>query len=284
VKAARIPRTLVSLALFGAFGSGLVNCADEPKPTCLVSPAGFAARLVVKSMEESTAGACDTFGPSGFNVDPEVGLAPFYAQDAKGNSDYLKGSLAVQTAEVGTYLGNALGAGLTNTATDPSVYSIGPFASARPDDNDFCTIPTLTKTHVVLGDVPAVPDDPSTPDDDESVPEQLPQDITLEWSNIKVYVTAGNYGTQFAADLIDTRVTPEGETCTYTYHVLGLSPAVPCSEHNFDDGTPADDCSPFADEAHDVPVGSGIAPNVSYQCDADTAFCAIKGDSIPALK
>jgi hypothetical protein len=283
VKAARIPRTLVTLALVGAFGSGLVNCADEPKPYCLVSPAGFAARLVVKKMEESAAGACDTFGPAGFNVDPHVGLAPFYAQDSKGNSDYLNGSLAVQTAEVGVYLGRATDIGLSNTASDASVYSLGPFASGRPDDNDFCSVPKLSRTHVVLADVPAVSDDPST-DDDESLPEQIPQDITLEWSNIKVYVTPANYGTQFEADLVDTRVNPQGETCTYTYHVLGLSPAVPCSVHDFDDGTPADDCSPFADEAHDIPVGSGIAPNASYQCDADTAYCAIKGDSIPALK
>jgi hypothetical protein len=99
-----------------------------------------------------------------------------------------------------------------------------------------------------------------------------------------VYVTPANYGTQFQADLVDTRVTPEGETCTYTYRVLGISPAVPCSEHTFDDGTPADDCSPFADEAHDVATGSGIAPNVSYECDPDSSFCAIKGNSVPALK
>jgi hypothetical protein len=283
VKAARIPRTLVTLALIGVFASGLVNCADEPKPLCLVSPAGFAARLVVQKKQESAPGACDTFGPAGFNADPEVGLAPFFAQDSKGNSDYSKGSLAAQTAEVGTYLSNAVAAGRTNTAADAAVYSFGPFASDRPDDNDFCTVPTLSKTHVVLADIPAVPDDPST-EEDESVPEQLPQDITLEWSNIKVYVTAATYGTQFEADLVDTRVTPEGETCTYTYRVLGLSPAVPCSPHNFDDGTPADDCNPFSDEAHDIFVGSGIAPNASYQCDAETAFCAIKGDSIPALK
>jgi hypothetical protein len=283
----------VALAL-AVVVSGLTNCADEPKPYCLVSPLPFAGRLIQKSQTESTPGACASFGPAGFNADPEVGLAPFYAEDSKGQPDFLNGTVGIRTAEVGALYDNAMAAGIMNTATDGTVYSLGPFASGRPDDSGFCTVPTFSKTHVILSAIPPTPDDPSTPDVDESAPGQDAVDITLEWSNVKIYVTAADYGTQFEGDVVDTRVTPTGDTCTVSYHVLGLSPAVSCNaldsmsnpETN-DDGTPKLDvtlCDPNADPAAGRETGSGITVNTNYECDPVTAYCAINGDSIPAIK
>jgi hypothetical protein len=234
-------------------------------------------KLMEKGRTESVAGACDGFGPASFNADPEVGLSPFYPQDSKGNPNFDKGTLGIRTAEVGTYF---ITAGRTNTASDGSVYSLGPFTSGRPDDQNFCNVPTLSKTHVVLAEVAPTPDDPTTPDDD-STPGQPALDITLEWSNVKVYVTAANYGTQFEADLLDTRLTTTGESCAITYHVVGLAPAVSCAGMDAD-MNPIPDitlCDPLAE-----PFGSGLTANVNYECDPTTLFCAVVGDSVPSIK
>ncbi len=294
MKAARILRNVAMTLALGVVASGLVNCADQPKPYCLVSPIGFAVKLIKKGQEESTPGACDSFGPGGFNADPEVGLVPFYPQDSKGNSDYLNGSVGIQTAEVGTIFFTAKDAGVDNTAMDGQVYSFGKFANSRSDDDDLCHVPTLSPTHVVVAAIPPTPDDPTTPDDDETDPGQPAADITLQWSNIDIYVSPANYGTQFQADLVDTRVTDTGETCTITYKAVGLAPAVPCGASDADgnpltnpDGSAQLDptlCDPIANPANGHEIGSGITVNTDYECDPITAFCAIRGDSIPAIK
>lgn len=295
MKAARILRNVAMTLALGTVASGLVNCADEPKPYCLVSPIGFAVKLIEKGRQESSPGACDNFGPSGFNADPEVGLEPFYQQDANGNSDYLNGSIGIQTAEVGSLFFTAKDSGIENAAKNGNVYSLGKFANSRADANDLCHVPTLSPTHVVLAEIPPTPDDPATPDDDESDPGQPAVDITLEWSNVDIYVSPANYGTQFQADLLDTRVTDAGDTCAITYRAVGLAPAVPCGALDADgnplppnsDGSPQldpTDCDPIANPANGHEVGSGITVNTDYECNPVTAYCAIKGDSIPAIK
>jgi hypothetical protein len=292
VKAARALRSLTTVTAIALLASGLTNCADEPRPVCIASPIGFAAKLSETSRKESVRGACADFGPDSFNADPEIGLSPFYPQDSKGNPNFDKGTLGIRTTELGNDLGTATDAGLTNTAKDGSIVSLGPFTSGRPDDQGFCNVPTLSKTHVVLAAVPPTPDDPTTAAD-ESAPGQPALDVTLEWSNVQVYVTAENYGTQFQADLLDTRLTPTGESCAISYHVVGLAPAVSCAAPQLDadgnqlvdkDGNPLPPlpditlCDPFAQ-----PFGSGIAANVKYECDKTTLFCQVVGDSVPSI-
>ena len=292
MKAVRAFRSLTTITVVAVLASGLTNCADEPRPVCIASPIGFAAKLSETSRKESVHGACSDFGPDSFNADPEIGLSPFYPQDSKGNPNFDAGTLGIRTAELGNYLGTATDAGLTNTAKDAAIDSEGPFTSGRPDDQGFCNVPTLSKTHVVLDAVAPTPDDPTTTED-ESTPGQPALDITLAWSNLQVYVTAANYGTQFQADLLDTRLTPTGESCAIAYHVVGLAPAVSCAAAQLDaDGNPLLDknenplpplpdftiCDPFA-----VPVASGIAANVNYECDPTTLFCQVVGDSVPSI-
>jgi len=288
--ATRVVRTLATVLVSGVLASGLSNCADQPKPYCLASPYGFAVKLI----EKTRVGACDGFGPEGFNADPEVGLSPYYQPGKNGESDYAKGSLAIQTAEVGALFFTAQEAGVASSATDGKVYSLGNFAGETPDDDGFCAVPTLSKTHIVLEALPDTPDDPETPDEDESAPGQPAQDITLEWTNVRVYVTPANYGTQFEADLTDTRISPSGDECTITYHALGLSPVVQCNAFD-DEGNPIinDDgsyqldisaCDPIADVAAGRPTGSGITVNTDYTCDPVTAFCAVAGETLPAVK
>jgi hypothetical protein len=279
------PRALCFAALLGALG-----CVDQPKPYCISTVSPFAVKLI----ERSRTGSCDSFGPDGFNADPEVGLSPFYLRDGSGQPDYARGSLAIQTAELGALFYGAEGAGVPNSATDGQLYSRGNFATSRPDGDDFCVVPELSPTHLVLAEIPAVPDDPATADDDESEPGQPAVDVALGWSNVRVYVTAASFGTQMDADLVDTRLTPTGESCEITYKALGLAPAVSCAATDDDgapllnaDGSPQldpDACNSEADPAAGRVTGSGISPNAAFSCDPVTAFCMIDGETVPALR
>ena len=77
-----------------------------------------------------------------------------------------------------------------NAAADGQLFSMGDQRFRTRRDN-ICTVPTLSPTRLVLPAIAAIPDDPATPDDDESFPGQAPVvDATLNWSNVRVYVTA----------------------------------------------------------------------------------------------
>jgi len=280
-----VVRWVVGLALGAGF---LLGCGDQPKPNCITSLAPFAMKLIEKTgtRQESTPGACASFGPAAFNADPEVGFTPYYALDAKSQPDYDKGSLAVQTTEIGTLFFNAEGAGIANTATDGGkVYSIGPFSVTAPDANNICTVPTLSPTHVVLAEIPAVP-----PDD----PGQPAVDAMLVWSNVRVYVTASSFGTQVQADLVDTRRTPTGQTCTISYNTVSLAPAISCRMTDADgnpmmntDGTYVVDptlCDPNPNPAVGRFTGSGISPSTDFVCTPESGFCVVNAETIPALK
>jgi hypothetical protein len=285
----------ITLAL--ALGAGwLMGCnTTQPKANCLTSTAPFAMRLIEKvgTRLESTPGACDDFGPGAFNTDPEVGFISYYALDGKGQPDYAKGSLAIQTTEIGNLFFTAQDAGIDSKATDGKVYSLGAYDVPEPDANNICGVPTMSPTHIVLAEIPAVPDDPATPDDD-SVPGQPAVDAMLVWSNVRVYVTAASFGTQVQGDLVDTRKTPAGDTCTIQYTTVSLAPAVPCRQTDADgndvmntDGSYALDptlCDPQANPAIDRFTGSGISPNTDYVCAPESGFCVVNGDTIPALK
>jgi hypothetical protein len=285
---------MVRAAVPFALVLGLGSCGEQAKPNCIATTNPFAVKLIELERSESTPGACTTFGPASFNALPEMGLSPYYAQGSDGQPDYERGSLAVQSAELGSLVYAALDRGVDNMAPEPRLYSFGAFNGTEPDDDNICTVPTLSPTHVVLPEIPAVPDDPATMDVDESLPAAAAVDVTLAWSNVRVYVSADVFGTQMDGDLVDTRVTPTGDSCTITYKALGLAPAVACGVAN-EDGSPATNpdgslqldpslCEPEADPAAGRPIGSGIGPSARFECNPDTAFCMIEGDTFPALR
>lgn len=289
----RLPRWLGAVLLAATLGL-CTQCIDQPAPQCITSTQPFAVRLTELERRESTPGSCDDFGVDSFDADPEVGVSPYYARDAKGQPDYDRGSIAIQTTEVGDLVFTADAFGVENMASDGARYSFGAFSAKSPDDAGYCYVPELSPTHVVLPELPPVPDDPDTEEDD-SFPGQPAVDLRLEWSKFRTYVSAASYGTQFDAELRDTRTTPDGATCTIVYRAVGLSPAVPCMAFDPDTGEPIVDdagayvldpsaCDPLADPAHDRPTGSGIAPGTRYVCDPATAFCLLDATSVPALR
>jgi hypothetical protein len=287
---------VAAAALAGLGAVYMAGCGDQPKPNCITSPAPFAMKLIMQgAAQESIPGACMTFGPDAFNADPEVGFVSYYERDSKGQPNYAKGSLAIQTTEIGTLFYTAKDLGVENSATDGTVYSLGAYDVAEPDSNNICGVTTLSPTHIVLAAIPAVPDDPATSDEDESVPGQAAVDARLAWSNVKVYVTAASFGIQAQADLTDTRVAPGGGTCTFNYRTVSLAPAVPCALLDPDTGDPLSNpdgspqldlgaCDPVAHPELGRTLGSGISPSTSYICDPASAFCVLEGDTVPALK
>lgn len=273
--------------------AALTSC-EQPDPGCITTTNAFAIKLVaVGEPVESAPGACTGFGPSGFNALPEIGVSPYYAQGSDGQPDYRRGSIAIQTAEIGTFFYTARDFEVGNAA-DGTIYSLGNFSSSKPDADNFCTVPELTPTRLVLPAIAEIPDDPATAEADESFPGQPAVDATLEWSNVRVYVTADTFGTQLDADLVDTRINEAGASCTYTYRALGLAPAIACGATDADgaplfnpDGSPVlapELCEPEADLAAGRPLGSGISPSARFECDPVTAFCVVEGETVPALR
>src|SRR5687767_2684302 len=123
------PSTLASLVLASA---SLCAC-DQPDPGCITTTNAFAVKLIpVGEPVESVPGACTGFGPSGFNALPEIGVSPYYARGSDGQPDYDRGSIAIQTAEIGTFFYTAQGFDVGNTV-DGEIYSFGAFSSSKPD-------------------------------------------------------------------------------------------------------------------------------------------------------
>jgi hypothetical protein len=272
-----------------------LSACDQPKPNCntVSFPYAYAAKLMELSRDESDDGACSGFGPQSFYVDPELGYTPYFARDSSGQPDYARASLAVQSAELGALREAADAMGVENQATDGKLYSLGDFTSGVPDSANLCHVPSLSPTHLVLDALPAVPDDPTT-DEDDSVPAQPAVDIRLEWSNVDLYTVADAVGTQIQANLVDTRQTDSGATCTINYKVLSLAPSVACrmqdddgNDLQNDDGTYVTDpgaCDPEANPAEMRYSGSGLGDSVRFVCDPMIGFCVLDGDSVPALK
>jgi hypothetical protein len=289
----RRPAAIGSFAV-GLAAAALGSCVDQPPPLCVTTTAGFAVKLIETVRAESVPGACSTFGPASFNADPEVGVSPYYARQGNGQPDYRRGSIAVQTAELGGLVYAAEGRGVFNVP-EGQLFSRGDFASPEPDAESFCSVPSLSPTRVLLPAPDSAPDDPATTDVDESLPGQAAVDATLDWSNIRVYVTADIFGTQMDAQLVDTRVTPEGASCAITYRALGIAPAVPCVLADPETGAPLTNpdgslqldpaaCNPEADPSAGRYFGSGLSPSARFECNASTGFCMIEGEEIPALR
>jgi hypothetical protein len=111
----------------------------------------------------------------------------------------------------------------------------GEFTAKEASAENFCSVPTMTTL--------------TAPDNS----------ISYQFSNIDIYVSAANQGTQFRGDL---RITQGA--CVSTYRALGLWPDVACE-------TDAD-CG----------EGSGINPDLfeSVSCDLNIGFCMLRGNDI----
>lgn len=116
----------------------------------------------------------------------------------------------------------------------------GDFSTLRADSNDLCTVPALS------------PIEAGT--------------VRYTFSNMALYVSAANPGTQLKADLTieDSGVAP----CSATYKVIGLWPQVPCTSDA--------DCR----------EGSGINPQLfeAVTCNPAIRACMLPGEDFVKLR
>jgi hypothetical protein len=127
-------------------------------------------------------------------------------------------------------------------------------------DADFPTYPTTGNPAIAVGEFTEKQSNPAT--STCSAPTLSPLTggtTTYAFSNLEVYVSAANQGTQLKADLT---ISDSADACSAQYKVLGLWPEVPC-ESNTDCGE-----------------GSGINPDLfeSVACDASIGFCMLTGN------
>jgi len=255
--------SLLGLGLGLGLGAGsLVGC-QQPQSYCTTAHGDFAATYKLKSGDPQS--AC-----GGFTGDI-LGLQTYFATGGlNGTPKFSEASMAIRPAYLGDLVEFA--AGWTPPVADPdprhTPNAVGKFDTSLPDGDEFCAATNFSVAEISLPELPLIPavlDDPETPDVDESadeVPAVPATSVRYEWRNVRVLVSANYQGTQFSADL---KFTQDG--CTAEYEVLGLYPLATCEKDM--------DCQ-------DTSV-TGINPDFAVKCQTDLGFCVLRGE-LPALK
>ncbi len=242
----------LAVALTAGVATTMSGCT-QPLMNCTSAHGTFAAKFELVEGDPNT--ACGSL------VGDVLGFQSYYYEGGLNDTpDYNRAKVAIRPETLGLLLEHAVSQGVPVADAEPN--AIGDFAAGLPTEDEFCEIPRFqqhSEANIPL--VPAVPDDPETPDEDESIPEQPATYLKYEWKNAKVLVSADAQGTQFAADLRFTQ-----DNCTADYRVTGLYPLVGCES---DDDCTADD--------------NGINPSFSKECLTELGICVLTGEP-PAYK
>ena len=254
-----------ALALGGAV---LLGSCNQPKLPCGPSNGLFAVKYILK--EGAATDACAMLKGDNMTLHP-------YANGGEGQRPNFKlMPVGMRSERIGNLVAQYKGDDAPELSS-PTLSSVGHVTDLEPTDDGFCNVGEVSPTKVMLDPVPADP---------VKMTEALPgTSIEQDWSNLKIYVTARNNGTQFSADLTYIQ-----DGCTAKYAVRGLYPSIPCEEivmgpDGKDMGTGKPDetlCSPCADPSKGRGVGSGISPDVATVCDPDTLTCVPANDT-PSL-
>ena len=256
--------TALLATLFGT------SCSvEQPKTRCVTAKGSFSMKY---TKVEGTGACADLKGET-------AGVNSYWRVDGDTRS-VTRGPVAIRTDEIGALLEK-----YGQDADSRAVAALGGFITDDPGPDGFCDV---TMTSPAALKLPAVP---SMPAGDAGMTDPLPAvDLTLEWSNVRFYVTAAQPGTMFTAQLKYSK-SVDGQACTATYDVVGLWPAVHCEgEMPGPDGKPApsgqpseDLCHPCADPSVGRAFGSGISPTLDVACDAETLSCLPKA-AVPSLR
>jgi hypothetical protein len=230
------------------------SCA-QPVMNCTSALGPFAAEYTLT--EGDPASAC------GRLPGDVLGMQTYYQiGGAKGTPDYQDAMLAIRPESIGAMIDAAEARGaIDGDAVFHDANAIGSFTAGYPDDATFCRVDDFADASVSLPTLDEVPDDPATPDEDESSPAQPAIAVTYRWSDARFVVSADAQGTQFEADLEYTQ-----DGCTATYHVVGVYPAVGCESN--------DECN---DDAN------GINPDFALRCNTNLGLCVLD-DELPAYE
>lgn len=257
------PSALITAALLSQVG------CKQPDLDCTSAHGTFAASFELKK------GAADS--PCGGLTVDILGMQTYFAEGGpNGTPKFAESTVAIRAQYLyayayDTFLGAMAGEDdsmsdwlkqLDDLLGDPD--SIGDF-TVGVDGEGFCSVPKMSRVDLTLPEIveiPAVEDDPSTPDVDETdpgAPGQAAATLRYEWDNVKFLVTADAQGTQFVGDL---KFTQDGATCEY--HVLAVYPDFGCEVD--------DDCHA---------EGSPLNPDFALKCLE--GLCVLK-DEPPAYE
>ncbi|AUX43792.1 uncharacterized protein SOCE26_052470 [Sorangium cellulosum] len=134
-------RLLGWLAGLSALAAAVSPGCSQPKPECTVGSATvhpFAARFILVDGEADTACGNLTVATIGMQM---------YNADAGGVPDRNQKLVALQTLKFGRW---TRGGATVEENPDLKPYAVGTFTSIEPDDNNICTVPTLSPAEVVV--------------------------------------------------------------------------------------------------------------------------------------
>lgn len=255
--------TAVSLLSLLSLTSPLLACT-QPKVQCTSAHGTYVAAYKLKKG--------DPMSPCGGKQIEVLGMQSYFAGGGPDNKQkYNEGSVAIRPEDLGLLLEYAQSR-VEEITPEPEPNSVGKFTSGKAIEDDFCEIPTFSESHVVLPDIQEIPDDPATPDDDETMPAQAATDLSYVFSNARFLVTADAQGTQFTADL---KFTQDG--CTAEYEVTGVYPVIGCVEDR--DClclAPAEDATPAEKKMYTTEcIPSGMNPDFAVKCNTDYGLCVL---------
>jgi hypothetical protein len=289
---------VVAVSALG-FVLGAPSACSQPPTLCAVQPGEGIARYVVVSKSSG----CDssTTLPGTTNADPgtfPIGLEGYPVDPTDPNGPTTPASMALQPEWLGARIEDAQ----LNAAVDPALsaadqaamasypyasaaavpapppqgtgtdypYAWGQFTTVTPDSSGICHLPDMTSA-LTYPDIPAHQANQSigsplgqpTYVNTGAVSDQPATQVTYKWTNVRVYVSAADDGTQTYADL-----TVIQDSCTISYHVSILVPRVLCGTTDAQGNAFPEPtlCDPNPDGV-DNPSGSGINAQISPSCE-----------------
>ncbi|MFT3921292.1 MAG: hypothetical protein QM778_02030 [Myxococcales bacterium] len=243
---------VLSVCGLGAASLLVVGC-EQPKPKCNIARGDFAAHYTLVSGE----GDCATL--TGEVLSVQGYNQPISSKDK--SPDYNRTSIGIQPSGITNYLYSL---GVPNPEDKP--YALGGFEDSTAGSDDFCVVPTLNVARVRMDAYPEMPnEDMCMP----PYPAQDAVDVQYQFSNVRVYNTAADTGTSFAADL-----TYIANGCTAVYKVTAVYPVVSCALElpvDADAAAPAptDGEQPDAAQPDDAGIADGGDLDGSVAVDAD---------------
>ncbi|HEX8704306.1 MAG TPA: hypothetical protein VF815_36075 [Myxococcaceae bacterium] len=249
---------LMGMSMSVAVGVAAIGACNTqgPEARCTVALGAFATTYTLKDGQDPNA-ACAKLTPE------RVGMQKFFAGE-EGGPD----SIGMRSGRMGQLPGQL------GLRADPApLYeptAVGEMATEFPGADNFCDVPELTPARLQAPALAAGFPDGGTLPDGGIPPAQAAQDITYEWSNLRVYNTPQIPGTQLMADL---RYTSNG--CTAEYKVKGIWPTVSCNTGGKPDETK---CDPLPDPSVNRLRGSGINRLFPVKCDPVALICVLTGE------
>ena len=280
-------KTLGWILALGMIGSAsMFGACSQPKTECQTAlpSIGYAFATKYKLKAPPKAGCEDLV-----QIGELVGMEFYHPPSADGLTyDATKTTFAIQADSFGAEVrGREAAAGYVadrglgcdadpNPCVDTNeahhLYATGTFASNEPNDADICTV-NMAASAGAKQEFPAIPEVPEGADPEaEPAQDAIPAaTLSMEWSDVKVYVTAASPGTQFSASVKVTR-----DSCVLEYEAVGLWPAIYCEGADADGNPIPDDtlCDPCAPEG--AAYGSGISPDFATKCDPVMFYCVLK--------